>query len=49
VRRGDIDTIATALVLMVTPFVVSARLLDDIGRAAVLAELERTVDGALRP
>jgi hypothetical protein len=49
VRRGDLDTMATALVLMVTPFVVSARLLDDIGRGPVLDELERVVDGALRP
>jgi hypothetical protein len=49
VRRGDLDTMATALVLMVTPFVVSARLLDDVGRAPLLAELERVVDGALRP
>ena len=49
VRRGDLDTMATALVLMVTPFVVSVRLLDGVGRADVLAELERLVEGALRP
>jgi len=49
VRRGDIDTMALALVLMVTPFVVSARLLDDIGAEPLLAELERIVDAALQP
>jgi len=40
---------AVALVLMVTPFVVSSRLLDDVGRGPLLAELERLVDAALRP
>ena len=49
VRRGDLDTMAVGLVLMVTPFVVSARLIDDVGRDALLAELERLVDGGLRP
>jgi AcrR family transcriptional regulator len=49
VRRGDLDRMATALVLMVTPFVVSVRLLDEVGRVDVLAELERLVEGALRP
>src|SRR4051812_38280928 len=41
VRRGDLDAIATALVLMVTPFVVSVRLLHEMGSGVVLAELER--------
>ena len=49
VRRGNLDTMATALVLMVTPFVVSLRLLEEVGRDDLLAELERQVDGALRP
>lgn len=49
VRRGDLDTMATALVLMATPFVVSLRLLDEVGRDEMLAELERLVDGALKP
>jgi AcrR family transcriptional regulator len=48
VRRGDLDTMALTLVLLASPFVVSARLLDDIGRDAVVAELERVLDGALR-
>jgi AcrR family transcriptional regulator len=49
VRRGDLDTMALALVLMVTPFVVSARMLDEAGAAPLLTELERVVDAALRP
>ena len=49
VRRGDLDTMATAVVLMTTPFVVSLRLLDEVGRDAMLGELERLVDGALKP
>ena len=49
VRRGDLDTMALALVLMVTPFVVSARLLDEVGSEPLLVELERIVDAALRP
>ena len=49
VRRGNLDTMATALVLMVTPFVVSLRLLEEVGRDDLLAELERQVDGALIP
>jgi AcrR family transcriptional regulator len=49
VRRGDLDTMALMLVLAVTPFVVSARVVDEAGREAVLAELERAVDGALAP
>ena len=49
VRRGDLDMMALTLVLMVTPFVVSARMLDDVGAEPLLAELERIVDAALRP
>lgn len=49
VRRGDLDVMALTLVLLVTPFVVSAPVVDEAGRAKVLAELERVVDGALRP
>lgn len=49
VRRGDLDVMATSLVLSVTPFVVSDRLLVEVGRDAALVELERAVDGALRP
>ena len=49
VRRGDIDTMALTLVLMLTPVVTSVRLLDDDGGDDVLAEVERIVDGGLRP
>jgi AcrR family transcriptional regulator len=49
VRRGDLDVMATALVLLVTPYVLSARLLDEVGYDAALGELERIVDGWLRP
>jgi AcrR family transcriptional regulator len=49
VRRTDLDVLAVALVLAVAPFVVSARLLDVVGRSAALEELGRMVDGWLRP
>lgn len=49
VRRGDLDTMALALVLLVTPFVVSARVVDEAGREQMLGELERAVDGVLAP
>jgi AcrR family transcriptional regulator len=49
VRRGDADTMALSLLLLVTPWVVSARLLDETGRDAALRELERGLDGWLRP
>lgn len=49
VRRGDLDVLATTLVTIAVPLVVSAKLLDGVGREAVLAELSRIVDGWLRP
>lgn len=49
VRRTDLDVLATALVLTVAPFVVSARLLDEVGRDAALDELARMVDAWLSP
>jgi AcrR family transcriptional regulator len=49
VRRGDLDTMATTLVLMVTPVVTAGRVFDEGGRDELLAEVERVVDGALRP
>lgn len=49
VRRTDLDVLATALVLAVVPFVVSARLLDAVGRDAALDELAQMVDAWLRP
>lgn len=49
VRRGDLDLLATTLVTVAVPFVVSARLLDETGREAALEELGRMVDAWLRP
>jgi hypothetical protein len=49
IRRGDLDVMATALLVMVAPFVISARLLEGVGRDAALAELARGLDGWLAP
>jgi hypothetical protein len=49
VRRGDLDVLAVTLVMAAVPFVVSARLLDGVGREAALTELGRMVDAWLRP
>jgi AcrR family transcriptional regulator len=49
IRRGDPEVMATALLLAIAPFVVSARLLDAVGRAAGLDELACGIDGWLRP
>jgi AcrR family transcriptional regulator len=49
VRRTDLDVLAMSMVLTVSAFVVSARLLDGVGREAALAELGRLLDGWLRP
>src|SRR5437763_7995688 len=42
--RTDLDVLATSLVIAVAPFVISARLLDEVGRDAALDELTRMVD-----
>src|SRR5581483_9495343 len=49
IRRGDADVMATSVLMMVLPWIVSARLFDDVGRTAALTELERGLDGWLRP
>jgi len=49
VRRGDLDVMAATLVMVAVPFVVSARLFDEVGRDAALEELGRMVDAWLRP
>jgi AcrR family transcriptional regulator len=49
VRRGDLDLMAATLVMAAVPFVVSARLLEDVGREQALEELGRMVDAWLRP
>jgi AcrR family transcriptional regulator len=46
IRRGDAETIARMLVLLVTPYVVSAAAMDELDP---FAELERLVDRWLRP
>jgi AcrR family transcriptional regulator len=49
VRRGDADLLAHMLVLLATPYVVSAALLENLDGGAVNAELERLVDRWLAP
>jgi AcrR family transcriptional regulator len=49
IRRADLDTLAMTAVLAATPFVVSARLLDDASRTAALDELTRMLDSWLAP
>jgi AcrR family transcriptional regulator len=49
VRRADLKVLATTLVTVAVPFVISAKLLDEVGRDAALNELGRMVDGWLRP
>jgi AcrR family transcriptional regulator len=49
IRRGDPAVMATSLLMAALPWTVSARLFDEVGRSAALAELERGLDGWLRP
>jgi hypothetical protein len=49
VRRVDLDVLAMTLVMAALPFVISAKLLDEVGREAALTELGRMVDRWLRP
>lgn len=49
VRKGDPEVMATAVLVAVVPFVVSARLLDDVGRERAIEELGVGLDGWLRP
>lgn len=49
IRKGEPEVMATSLLVAVLPFVVSARLLDDIGRDRALDELAVGLDGWLRP
>ncbi len=49
IRRGDAETTARMLVLLVTPYVVSRGLMSGLDSSAVTAELERLVDRWLRP
>jgi AcrR family transcriptional regulator len=49
IRRGDPDVMATSLLMTVLPWIVSARLFDEVGRANALADFERGLDGWLKP
>jgi AcrR family transcriptional regulator len=49
IRRGDPEVIATSVLMAVLPWIVSARLFEEVGREPALAELERGLDGWLRP
>jgi len=49
IRRGDPDVIAISVLMAVLPWIVSARLFDEVGRDHALAELGRGLDGWLRP
>src|SRR3954470_21790695 len=49
VRRADLDVMALTMVLAVAPFVISARLLDAVGREPALEELARMLEGWLQP
>ncbi len=49
IRPGDPAVMATALLVAVAPFVISARLLEGIGRDAVIEEMAAGVDGWLKP
>jgi AcrR family transcriptional regulator len=49
IRRGDPEVMATSVLMAVLPWIVSARLFDEVGQARALAELERGLDGWLRP
>jgi AcrR family transcriptional regulator len=49
IRRGDADVMATSVLMTVLPWIVSARLFDEVGRPAALDELERGLDGWLQP
>jgi hypothetical protein len=49
IRSGDPKVMATALLVAVAPFIVSARLLDELGRDAVIEEMASGIDGWLKP
>jgi AcrR family transcriptional regulator len=49
IRRGDPEVMAVSLLMTVLPWIVSARLFDEVGRSGALTELERGLDGWLRP
>jgi AcrR family transcriptional regulator len=49
IRRGDAAVMATALLVAVAPFVISARLLDEVGRDLAIDEMATGLEGWLKP
>jgi AcrR family transcriptional regulator len=49
IRSGDLDAMAIGVLMAMLPWIVSARLFDEIGRGEALSELARGLDGWLRP
>lgn len=49
IRAGDPDLIAMGVLMAVLPWITSARLFDEIGQGPALEELDRGLDGWLRP
>jgi AcrR family transcriptional regulator len=49
IRKGAPAVMATSLLVAVAPFVISASLLDEIGRDRILDDLALGLDGWLRP
>jgi AcrR family transcriptional regulator len=49
IRRGEPEVMAMSVLMTILPWIVSAPLFDEVGRESSLAELERGLDGWLRP
>jgi AcrR family transcriptional regulator len=49
IRRGEPEVMAMSVLMTILPWIVSAPLFDEVGREPSLAELERGLDGWLRP
>lgn len=49
IRRGDPDVMSMSVLMAVLPWIVSARLFDEVGRSRALDELGRGLDGWLAP
>jgi AcrR family transcriptional regulator len=49
IRRGDPDVMATSLLMTALPWIVSARLFDEVGRDSALDEFAQGLEGWLRP
>jgi AcrR family transcriptional regulator len=49
IRRGEPEVMAMSVLMTILPWIVSAPLFDEVGREQSLAELERGLQGWLRP